>query len=782
MLTHFVEKGRRLFFPPRYEDRHEDFRRVLLNTINVGLRVAGGLALVAVAVYLLGKIGIGGASPRWTIASSLSPDEVLVLDKVLIVALGTGAFAAGCVGLSLGRGRLLGAGFGVIIGLASLYGDVLRGDLGLGYLTTTFVTTVILIPFRPWQTFLIGTSLTALLLGVDPLMRPALGLPAINMVKGEVVQMTVVILLMTTISAVLYRRRYRQYKAFREAKALSEKLAETERAKNRFFANLSHELRTPLTLLLGPLQDALEGQYGDLPVSLQRSLRRMEEQAQRLRRLINQLLRLSELDEGQMELEVRPIGASQFLDRMASLFRSMADQEGVDVRVEADADVQVWADPEALRQIISNLLKNALEHTPEGGAVRLRAQPQEERSGADEEQRVAISVRDSGPGLPDEVQDDLFDRYVGASSDSHDSVDVTTGIGLAVVGELVERHGGLVEVETEQSFGTEITAFLPDCPSAVPDEDLTSDLSVEEPDRVDEAVDPAVRRSEDALPEIDSSISDNGESGEVDRKGTDPDSGEPLVLVADDEEAVREYLRDVLTPPYAVRTAPDGEEALEVAQEEPPDLVISDVKMPRRDGFELCRALRENGQLQSVPIILLTVQKREESRMEGFRRGADAYLEKPFHPGELRQRAENLIGVRQYIRSEARQDLRAGEGEVGPKGTTGGTGPARQQSFADEARDVVESHLDNSNFGVDWLAEEMNLSPRQLQRRLKGETGLSAAAFIRAVRLERAAELLRDGTVDTVKAAASAVGYRDPSHFSQLFKEAHGRPPSEFKS
>jgi signal transduction histidine kinase/DNA-binding response OmpR family regulator len=782
MLTHFVEKGRRLFFPPRYEDRHEDFRRVLLNAINVGLRVAGGLALVAVAVYLLGKIGIGGASPRWTIAPSLPPDEVLVLDKVLIVALGTGAFAAGCVGLSLGRGRLLGAGFGVIIGLASLYGDVLRGDLGLGYLTTTFVTTVILIPFRPWQTFLIGTSLTALLLGVDPLMRPALGLPAINMVKGEVVQMTVVILLMTTISAVLYRRRYRQYKAFREAKALSEKLAETERAKNRFFANLSHELRTPLTLLLGPLQDALEGQYGDLPVSLQRSLRRMEEQAQRLRRLINQLLRLSELDEGQMELEVRPIGASQFLDRMASLFRSMADQEGVDVRVEADADVQVWADPEALRQIISNLLKNALEHTPEGGAVRLRAQPQEERSGADEEQRVAISVRDSGPGLPDEVQDDLFDRYVGASSDSHDSVDVTTGIGLAVVGELVERHGGSVEVETEQSFGTEITAFLPDCPSAVPDEDLASDLSVEEPDRVDEAVDPAVRRSEDALPETDSSISDNGESGEVDRKETDPASGEPLVLVADDEEAVREYLRDVLTPPYAVRTAPDGEEALEVAQEEPPDLVISDVKMPRRDGFELCQALRENGQLQSVPIILLTVQKREESRMEGLRRGADAYLEKPFHPGELRQRAENLIGVRQYIRSEARQDLRAGEGEVGPKGTTGGTGPARQQSFADEARDVVESHLDNSNFGVDWLAEEMSLSPRQLQRRLKGETGLSAAAFIRAVRLERAAELLRDGTVDTVKAAASAVGYRDPSHFSQLFKEAHGRPPSEFKS
>ena len=204
--------------------------------------------------------------------------------------------------------------------------------------------------------------------------------------------------------------------------------------------------------------------------------------------------------------------------------------------------------------------------------------------------------------------------------------------------------------------------------------------------------------------------------------------------------------------------------------------------MPRRDGFELCRALRENGRLQSIPIILLTVQKREESRMEGLRRGADAYLEKPFHPGELRQRAENLIGVRQYIRSEARQDLRAGEGEVGPKGTTGGTGPARQQSFADEARDVVESHLDNSNFGVDWLAEEMNLSPRQLQRRLKEETGLSAAAFIRAVRLERAAELLEGGTVDTVKAAASAVGYRDPSHFSQLFKEAHGRPPSEFKS
>jgi len=767
-----------------------EFRDTLRRILYRGLQVIGGLGVLAILVYVLGQAYGAGLPLRWGPGAQPTGQAVVLADKIVIGILCTGLYGAAILRCSLQTGRML-AVLATIAGAgASLYGDVTQGNLAVGYVTLLYMLAVGAIPFRPRQTLGLGIALTVLACGIGVYGPPVLKGGSSILGITDLLRLGVVTVLLTGISSLLYESRYRQHRARREAEELHEEIAELEAAKSKFFANLSHELKSPLTLILGPIEDALDGRYGDLPEAFRQRLVGMKDQARRLRALVRQLLRLSELEEGRMTLDARPMDLEPFLERMASLFRSMADREGVGVRVETDGgpseeEPLACVDPDALRQILSNLLSNALDHTPEGGAVRLKAHPLE--TGASE--YVAISVRDTGPGLPEQVQESLFDRYEGVGVSSNGGSTVSTGIGLALVRELVERHGGTVQVESERDSGTEITVALPARPSELPDEDLASE---------DEAIEAEGLEEGSVEPEAWHALGATGEPPLLDEDphfetspsaGSDDASAEsPLVLIADDEAPVRSYLTELLAPQYSTVAVEDGRKALEQARETRPDLVISDVAMPELGGFELCEALRQDETLRTVPIILLTVQKREESRMEGLRRGADAYLGKPFRPEELRQRVENLIEVRRFLQSQdhARlsRDEEADRTEEAPSpGVEDQSLAAGNESeFLSDVRAVVEEHLDNSGFGVEWLADEMDLSTRHLQRRLKAEAGLSAAAFIRAVRLERAADLLDRGDVQTVREAASAVGYRDPSHFSRLFKEAHGQSPSNLKS
>lgn len=565
----------------------------------------------------------------------------------------------------------------------------------------------------------------------------------------------------------------------------AERLAELDETKSRFLAYLSHEIRTPITLILGPLKDALSGRYGSIPEALRDRLRTMENQAGRLRSLTNRLLDLSELEEGEMELEARPIEPERFLRRMADDFSREAGQKDLRIRVEVDERPGLCADPGALEQILANLLSNALEHAPEGSDVVLRASPAEKPPNPEGTDRgggpmTAISVRDAGPGFPEELKGRLFDPYASAAGGEGSCVDVGTGIGLALTREYARRHGGAVVAESEDGAGTEITVYLPQSCGSLPSEDRAEKGGAEQET---EAELRSLLTIGDGAPQA--SPGPDARSGEGDR---------PTVLVVDDESSVCDYLQDVLAPRYAVRTAADGEEGLAAARNERPALVISDVEMPEIDGFELCRALREDKDLRAVPIILLTVRGDDESELEGLQHGADAYVSKPFNPETLRQRAENLVHLRQFLRGHgsegtpegpppARADERdsGSTTKVAPDSWPGdGSGDGREGGpFVTQLQSVVEEHLDNSGFGVEWLADEAGLSRRQLQRRIQDETGLTAGAFIRAVRLKQAARLLQRGDVETVAEAAEAIGYRDSSHFSRLFEDAFGHSPAE---
>lgn len=756
-----------------------EFREALRRIGRSGLIAAGGIGILATLTFLVSKAVLVGQTVGWNWwVASPSSSQILVADKAVIVLLSLGLIAAGWRRWSLPAGRLLMAAAALLAAGTSLTADLARGGFSVNYVTFLFVVAVAAMPYRPWQTALLGVGFSGLLYVTGeygPLLIPGAPSDVSVPTGGQFVHVSVITVLMVGVSALLYASRHQQYRARRREEKLREEVADLEATKSRFFANVSHELRTPLTVILGPLEDALDGQYGDLPDRLRDRLGAMKDQAKRLHTLVDQLLRLSKLDEGRMDLHARLVDLVPFLRRMKSFFRSMADRQGVEVRIDTEGDPVACADPEALKQIVSNLLSNALEHTPEDGTVRIRTGRADGDGG-----RVAVSVRDSGPGLPEEVRDALFDRYVGAETEDTGAIGVSTGIGLALVKELSERHGGSVTAESEPGFGTEITVTLPANCAALPDEDVASNA-------VDGGPEPAVE------PELDrtsvaagASQPGNGETeGQAVLAG--PSDDRPTVLVVDDEASVRSYLQDVLTPRYAVQTAADGEEGLEAARENRPDLVISDVVMPKRDGYGLCRALRADDRLRGVPIVLLTVQDEQEHRLEGFRKGADAYVGKPFHPEELRQRVENLIGIRQYLQSRSRQasaSAEPGANQAEDKSEKEeGSEPAlgKESEFLQEARATVEEHVGNSSFGVEWLADEVGLSTRQLQRRLQEEVGLSAAAYIRATRLERAAELLEQGTVTTVTDAASAVGYRDASYFSQLFKEAHGQPPSALK-
>ena len=775
------------------------FRRSLRRLGRRGLIAVGVIGILVTLIFFASKSFFTVPRLEWTFwTASASGQEVLLFDKAVISLLSVGLIAAGWNGCSLRAGRLLMAATVFLAAAVSLLADLTRGQLSVEYISLLFVGAVVAVPFRPWETAVMGGVFSGLVYtaGVyGPRWMP--GEPGTDsvLVVGELVYIIVFSVLMVGASMLLYVSRRRQYQARheerqarREAETLRDQVTELEAAKSRFFANVSHELRTPLTVILGPLEDALAGRYGEIPGGLERRLRAMRGQVHRLQELVNQLLQLSKLDEGQMDLEARPVDLDHFLGRMKGLFRSMADRKAVEVRVETEGRPHACADPEALKQIVSNLLSNALEHTPEGGAVRLGATPAERKSdGESGDRQVVLSVRDSGPGLPEEIQDNLFDRYVGADGDSTSALDTSTGIGLAVVQELVERHGGSATAESEAGFGTEITVTLPaDC-EALPGRDLAPSEDRDDPART-VVVETEERPAPDSPAEWAPAQLDDGDGqrGMTDR---------PEVLVVDDEEEVRRYLKEVLSPRYEVRAAADGEAGLRAAREKRPDLVISDVVMPRRDGYELCRAIRADERLRGLPVVLLTVQDEQEDRLEGLKEGADAYLAKPFHPEELRQRVENLIGIRQYLQSRAGPGPSSGEadpsGGAAPKtaegdadGDDGAEDPGavgRESEFLREVRSAVDEHVGNSSFGVEWLADEVDLSTRQLQRRLQEEAGLSAAAFIRALRLERAADLLERGEVTTVTDAASAVGYRDASYFSQLFKEAHGRSPSELK-
>ncbi|MBC6995462.1 helix-turn-helix domain-containing protein [Lewinella lacunae] len=509
-----------------------------------------------------------------------------------------------------------------------------------------------------------------------------------------------------------------------------EQLLALDEFKSRVFTNLTHEFRTPLTLILGPAK-RLRARATELAdPTLGREARRIVRQGQRLLALINQVLDLRKLEEGRLEVEPEPTDLDQFLADLSEGFRDEAQQLGITLTYYGAEEGEIgncWIDQPKVESILTNLLGNALKFTPAGGRVTV--------SLVHHPGRWSVTVADNGKGIPEAYQEAIFERFGRVPGKEASG----TGIGLAVVRELTELLQGKITLESRPGEGTSFQLDFPLHPAGQP-----------------------------ARPPAAPPVSEVAAAVEVPA----PPHDRPLVLIVEDQAEVAAYLRESLAAQYRTLVASDGAAGLDIAFQEIPDLVVSDVMMPRLNGLQLCARLKADRRTSHLPVLLLTAKSAEEHRLEGLERGADAYLTKPFNERELHLRLRNLLHLRDRAAAHLREQLLVPAARPGPA-------PA-EADWLEEVRQLILARLDDASLGGADLERHLGMSRSQLQRKLQSTLGLSPSRLINQFRLEAAARRLRSSN-DPVSDIAYACGFQDPSYFGRKFREHYGVSPKEYR-
>ena len=419
----------------------------------------------------------------------------------------------------------------------------------------------------------------------------------------------------------------------------AEQLREMDRIKTRFFSNISHEFRTPLTLNIGPLENALTGMYGSLSETLRKQLEIMLRNSRRLLRLINQLLDLSKLESGRMELKVQPGNVVDFIEGIMLSFTAFTEKRGIDLQFETEREETIlYFDPQNLEKVFFNLLSNAMKFTPDGGRIEVRVEEGPAAIGEHICEAVRIIVRDTGPGIPEEELPYIFNRFHQVDGAVH-RIQEGTGIGLSLVKELVELHGGDIEVESEPGSGAVFTVTLPKGTAHLKNAGVAED----------EGDDPADGHPARG-PMVEVVVLDEDETLHADVwADVMPEEGDdrPAILIVDDNPDIRAYVAGCLREHYALYVGRDGRDGLEKARRHRPSLIISDVMMPVMNGYELCRAVKSDEGINHIPVILLTSKASVEDKITGLEAGADDYIAKPFSARELLARVHNLMRLRE---------------------------------------------------------------------------------------------------------------------------------------
>ncbi|MEM1096837.1 MAG: ATP-binding protein, partial [Bacteroidota bacterium] len=530
--------------------------------------------------------------------------------------------------------------------------------------------------------------------------------------------------------------------------AQAEELKTLDEAKSRFFANISHEFRTPLTLTLGPLEDMLRGRYGTPDESLRQPIKQVMLNNQRLLRLVNQLLDVAKLEAHQLAMETRPVELGPYLHSIGQAFLPLAERKAIRfTRTLPEAPLVAPIDAEHFEKVIINLLSNAFKFTPNGRDVALTL--------ASDGEQAVIRVRDTGPGIPADEQAHIFNRFYQTRTGRASG----TGIGLALAKEIVELHEGTISVDSEVGFGACFTVTLP----RIPAEEAVAPTS------------PQAAGAVDALAWPDGATGDGATENGAAQHADEALDDQPTVLVVDDNDEIRAYVRSHLDAHYRVLEAGDGEAGLQVARAHMPDLVLSDVMMPKLDGYGLCRAIKADAELAFIPVVLLTAKASSESKLTGLGEGADDYLTKPFASDELLARIHNLIAQRKRLQALFLASPPA------PTATPADVAqvPSADGAWIEQLHTVTAARMADEAFNVEALADAMGMDRTSLYRRMQTALDRSPSAFLHEVRLARGAQLLvaRTGTVSEV---AYGVGYKSVQHFARRFRRQFGCSPTEY--
>lgn len=537
----------------------------------------------------------------------------------------------------------------------------------------------------------------------------------------------------------LFEQRLRRQNDMRLRYLEYQQMQEVYEMKIGFFTDMSHELRTPLSLIVAPLERLLA--QTDMPEGARAQLQTMHKYTHRLLRVVNHLLDFRKLQAGKFALEEQAVVLRPFLDDIFSAFGGIAAQQGLHFSVQMqqlDPAMAMCMDAFRIESVLYNLLSNAFKYSEQGGSVRCEVQVLEAAQlpaalpVGKAERYLLLRVKDAGIGIPPDQLAYVFEPFYQVKG----RLETGTGIGLALTRSIVELHHGHIAVESQEGLGTIFSCYLP------------------------------IRLPAGSLPHA-RPTSLMAELAPAARPAQEPSAAEALVLVADDHPDIRQYLCSILQSRYRLLQAEDGGDAYAKVLKYQPDLVITDILMPEMDGRELCTRIKEGEQTAHIPVIVLTALSGEEERIRAIGCGADSFIPKPFNPEHLLLRVEKLLHARRTLKGSPQQQA-----------------PERQQGrpvrFEDRVNEAVNRRLSEPEYSIDQLADDLHMSRMQLYRRMKSEMGISANEYIRLLRLQKAAELMRRTELN-ISEIAYEVGFSDPQYFGKCFKKQYGQPPQEYR-
>ena len=509
-----------------------------------------------------------------------------------------------------------------------------------------------------------------------------------------------------------------------------------EETKMQFLINATHDIRSPLTLIMGPL-NKLKTRITD--AESKQDIDTIDRNAQRLLLLVNQILDERKIDKDQMHLHCQKTDLKEFLRGIMSLYNFNVQERSITLSLKEDeslkeeGNLQVWIDRINFDKVISNLLSNAMKYTSDGGEITLII-------GKNKECAI-IKVEDTGIGLKEEKTDRLFERFYQGNNNSDIHIE-GTGIGLNLCRALVKMHGGAIRAYN-RTDGIKGSCFEVNIPLG----------------------------KEHLKPE--EILQENGtKTAESTGKRTQANRNFNILIVDDDAE-IAHYIKTELSDWYRFEHASNGKEGLKMLLTGKYDLVISDVMMPEMDGVTMLKKIKGNSNVSDIPVILLTSKSEVENRLEGLRKGADAFLAKPFNMEELHILIDNLVDNVRRIRGKysGAQGQKAKIEQIQVKGNN--------DALMERVMKYMNEHLADPDLNVEKLTEDVGISRAQLHRKLKEIAGVSAGEFIRNLRLEQAARLIEEGQINITQVAYS-VGFSNQTHFSTVFKKHYGMSPSEY--
>lgn len=525
----------------------------------------------------------------------------------------------------------------------------------------------------------------------------------------------------------------------------NEKEHELNELKSQFFTNITHEFRTPLSLIMGPAEELLGNK--ELPSVAKQQAGMIQRNAQRLLRLVNQLMEFRKLEKGKMELQLKKCNISEMLNELYYSFNSMAASKHIEFSITLkQKEIIAEVDPDKFEKIMFNLLSNAFKYSAEGDKVTLRAgmEPDENNGKV-----LAIEVEDSGLGISDEHKEKVFERFYQV----HDKPTQSTGgIGLFLSKLFVELHQGTIVLDSEHGKGSCFRITIPvQQPSNSNDTEALGSPQPEEANPPVEKVDIVIENQMD------------GSEWKQAKK--------PHILLVEDDVELNEFTSTSLQGSFKVSSAFHGKEGLELAKKLEIDIVVSDIMMPEMDGIELCRLLRNDMTTSHIPVVFLTAKTMEEDEVTGLKMGAVDYIHKPFNVNALKLKITNLLDSRNKLYEKIKKEQLLNPEQIELS--------SLDDIFLKKAVDAVDQNIDDPNFNMERFSEHIGFSSNQVYRKIKALTGQTANEFIRNQRLKTAASLLKQRK-RSITEIIYMVGFSSPSYFSRCFKELYGCTPREY--